>query len=121
MEVSLTPDTYTPLIDNNVYTDTFNFTFPKSGLKCGCGSNTTFTDMSKFKTHTKGKKHNKWLEEMTKNNGNYYNQLQKAERTTREQQKIIANKDKKIIELETIIQYLKKENDNKVFNMMKLD
>ena len=118
MEVTLTPDTYTPNIDNNNYVDTLTFPFPQGGLKCGCGSNTVFSCLTKFKAHTHTKKHKKWLEDLTKNNGNYYVELKKSEKTVKEQQKIIADMDKRVIELEAVNRFLRTESFS---SMMVLD
>ena len=118
MEVTLTPDTYSPNINNNNYVDTLTFSFPQGGLNCGCGSKTVFNCLSKFKAHTHTKKHKKWLEDLTKNNGNYYNELKKSEKTVKEQQKIIADMDKRVIELEAVNRFLRTESFS---SMMVLD
>jgi len=98
MDLSLTPDMYTPSVDENGnYID--NIPVIKHGLFCPCGSRKekAYETTSKFATHSKSKAHQKWLTSLNQNKANYYVEMLKHKEIVENQQKIIN-------QLETLLQ-----------------
>ena len=78
MEISLTPDIYSPIVDDNGdYVD--KIPVIKHGLSCLCGSrkDKIYENSSKFSTHIKTKCHQKWIEHLNQNKANYYVEMLK--------------------------------------------
>jgi hypothetical protein len=73
MDITLTPDTYSPSIDDNGnYID--NIPPIRHGITCPCGprKDKTFESATKFSSHIKTKMHQKWLVYMNQNKMNYF-------------------------------------------------
>jgi hypothetical protein len=90
MDIVLTPDTYTPSVDDKGnYVD--NIPIIKNGLFCPCGSrkDKTYDNTSKFSSHIKSKSHQKWILNLNQNKANYYVDMLKNKEIIENQQKII--------------------------------
>ena len=97
MDISLTPDIYTPSVDDHGnYID--NIPPIHHGLKCPCGSRKDgiFETKAKFSLHCKSSVHQKWLTMMNQNKANHYIELLKLKETVEIQQKIISEQQVKI-------------------------
>jgi ribosome-binding protein aMBF1 (putative translation factor) len=106
MDISLTPDIYTPSVDEKGnYID--NIPPINHGLKCLCGSkkDVAFETKVKFSAHTKTKVHQKWLVTLNHNKANHYTKMLRYKELVENQQKIIAEEQRKhslqLKELET--------------------
>lgn len=107
MEITITPDTYTPGVDNNgSYVD--NIPIIKNGLFCPCGSrkDKTYENATKFSTHTKSKTHQKWLMMLNQNKANYYVEMLKYKELVENQQKIITQLENQVKNKALTIDYL---------------
>jgi len=107
MEVTITPDTYTPSVDNNGnYID--NIPIIKNGLFCPCGSrkDKTYENTIKFATHIKSKSHQKWLLILNQNKANYYVEMLKNKELVQNQQKIITQLENQLNNKTLTIDYL---------------
>ena len=107
MDISTTPDMYTPSVDNNGnYVD--NIPMIKHGLFCPCGSrkDKIYENVSKFSAHTKTKIHQKWLLNLNDNKANYYVELLKYKEITENQQKIITRFEQQLQQKSLTIDYL---------------
>ena len=107
MDITLTPDTYTPSVDDNgKYID--NVPFIKNGLICPCGSrkDKAYEDTSKFSSHTKTKCHQKWLLILNQNKANYYVEMLKNKEIVESQQKIIVHLENQLSKKALTIDYL---------------
>ena len=92
MDIALTPDTYTPSINaKGNYVD--DIPIIKSGLMCLCGTrkDKVYADKYKFSTHTKSKKHQRWIAQLNQNKANYYVESIKHLETVENQKKIIGH------------------------------
>ena len=116
MSINLTPDTYTPSIDNNGnYID--NISVIKHGLYCPCGTrkDKIYNNMNNFSTHIKSKTHQKWLLILNQNKANYYVEMIKNKEIIENQKKIIAQLEiklqTKILAIDYLtVQLIQKEN-----------
>jgi predicted RNase H-like nuclease (RuvC/YqgF family) len=107
MDISTTPDMYTPSVDNNGnYVD--NIPVIKHGLFCPCGSrkDKIYENASKFSSHIKTKIHQKWLVNLNDNKANYYVELLKYKEITENQQKIITRFEQQLQQKSLTIDYL---------------
>ena len=107
MDITLTPDTYTPIVDDNGnYIDSIPII--KHGLYCLCGSrkDKTYENASKFSAHMKSKAHQKWLSHLNQNKSNYYVEMLKNKEIIENQQKIIAQLDIQLQKKTLTIDYL---------------
>jgi hypothetical protein len=107
MEITITPDTYTPSVDNNGnYID--NIPIIKNGLFCPCGSrkDKTYENTIKFATHIKSKSHQKWLMILNQNKANYYVEMLKNKELVENQQKIIIQLENQLKNKTLTIDYL---------------
>lgn len=107
MEITITPDTYTPSVDNNGnYID--NIPIIRNGLFCPCGSrkDKTYENTTKFATHIKSKSHQKWLMILNQNKANYYVEMLKNKELVENQQKIITQLENKLKNRTLTIDYL---------------
>jgi len=118
MELTLTPDTYTPSIDENGnYID--NIPIIKNGILCLCGStkDKVYTTKKKFSTHIKTQKHQKWLIEINQHKANHYVKLTEALELVDNQKKIIAkltnDLQQKSFECQQTITYLTQQLTDK--------
>lgn len=75
MEITLTPDTYMPVIDDSGrYSD--KIPIIKHGISCPCGTRRDKVyNTQQFRTHINTKGHQKWLQTLNNNKTNYYVQL----------------------------------------------
>uniref|UniRef100_A0A6C0B8V3 Uncharacterized protein n=1 Tax=viral metagenome TaxID=1070528 RepID=A0A6C0B8V3_9ZZZZ len=97
MDISLTPDIYTPSVDETGnYID--NIPPINHGLKCPCGSrkDVMFETKAKFSVHCKSSVHQKWLAILNQNKANHYTEMLKFKKIVESQQKIIAEQQLKI-------------------------
>lgn len=107
MDITLTPDTYMPSVDDNGnYTD--NIPIIKHGLFCPCGSrkDKTYENTSKFAAHIKTKVHQKWLLMLNQNKANYYVEMLKNKEIVESQQKIITQLEQQLQRKSLTIDYL---------------
>jgi len=110
MNISLTPDTYTPAVDNNGnYVDCKPIIH--HGIYCPCSNrkDKIYENASKFTAHCKTKMHQRWLINLNNNKANYYVELLECKATLVEQQKIIANLDNQLQQKSSTIDYLTKQ------------
>jgi hypothetical protein len=107
MEITITPDTYTPSVDNaGNYID--NIPIIKNGIFCPCGSrkDKTYENTTKFATHIKSKSHQKWLDILNQNKANYYVEMIRNKEIVENQQTIIAQLNTQIVNKTLTIDYL---------------
>jgi hypothetical protein len=107
MDITLTPDMYTPSVDSNGnYVD--NIPIIKHGLFCPCGSrkDKAYENTSKFASHIKTKMHQKWLLNLNQNKANYYVDMLKNKEILESQQKIITQLEKQLQRKNLTIDYL---------------
>lgn len=89
MDIALTPDIYTPSIDDNGnYID--NIPIIKNGIICECGArkDKIYDNGTKFATHIKSQKHQKWLMLLNQNKANYYVESIKNKEVLESQKKL---------------------------------
>lgn len=114
MDLSITPDIYTPSVDaNGNYID--NIPIIKNGLFCPCGSrkDKTYENATKFSIHTKSKSHQKWLMILNQNKANYYVEMLKNKDLVENQQKIITQLENQLQKKTLTIDYLTDQLTNK--------
>jgi hypothetical protein len=107
MNLTITPDTYTPSVDDNGnYID--NIPIIKNGLFCPCGSrkDKTYENTSKFALHIKSKSHQKWLVVLNQNKANYFVEMMKNKELVENQQKIITQLENQLQKKTLTIDYL---------------
>lgn len=107
MDITLTPDTYTPSVDDKGnYID--NIPVIKNGVICPCGSrkDKSYEDACKFSQHTKTKTHQKWLLVLNQNKANYYVEMLKNKEMVECQQKIITQLENQLQKKTLTIDYL---------------
>jgi hypothetical protein len=107
MNITTTPDTYTPSVDETGnYVD--NIPVIKNGLFCPCGSRKekTYENTSKFASHIKTKSHQKWLMLLNQNKANYYIELLQHKELVENQQKIITQLENQLHKKNLTIDYL---------------
>uniref|UniRef100_A0A6C0ERS9 Uncharacterized protein n=1 Tax=viral metagenome TaxID=1070528 RepID=A0A6C0ERS9_9ZZZZ len=114
MEITITPDIYTPSVDNTGnYID--NIPIIKNGIFCPCGSrkDKTYETASKFSIHIKSKTHQKWLTILNQNKANYYVEMLKTKELVENQRKIIAQLENQLHKKTLTIDYLTEQVINK--------
>lgn len=107
MDIVITPDTYSPIIDKNGnYID--NIPIIYNGLICPCGSrkNKIYENTISFTNHTSTKHHKNWLEAMNNNKYNYYTENLKQKELIDMQKQIITKLENDISNKKIIIDYL---------------
>jgi len=116
MDVSLTPDLYTPSVDGNGnYID--NVPVIRHGIICSCGSRAdkTYDSTTKFATHIKTKKHKKWLLMLNQNKANHYVEMLQNKELVNEQRQIITRLENqiqsKILTIDYLTEQLTKKNN----------
>lgn len=107
MNITLTPDTYTPSVDQNGNYIDYKPVITH-GIICPCSSrkDKSYDTASKFSAHIKTKTHQKWLLTLNSNKANYYVELLKYKDTVAQQQKIIVSLDNKLLQKDKTIAYL---------------
>jgi hypothetical protein len=114
MEITTTPDTYTPSVDSaGNYID--NIPIIKNGLFCPCGSrkDKAYENTSKFATHIKSKSHQKWLTILNQNKANYYVEMLTNKELVEKQRKIIGQLENQLQKKTLTIDYLTAQLTNK--------
>lgn len=107
MNITITPDTYTPSVDAaGNYID--NIPVIKNGLFCPCGSRKekTYETTGKFATHIKTKAHQKWLIQLNQNKANYYIEMLQYKELVENQQKIITQLENQLHKKNLTVDYL---------------
>ena len=110
MEITLTPEIYTPSIDNNgMYIDHIHVLhLIQTGIICPCGlrKDKIYDNVSKFTAHTKTKKHQAWLVSLNQNKANYYVELLTARTLIEDQRKIMTRYENQLQTKSMTIDYL---------------
>lgn len=104
MDLSLTPDTYTLGIDEiGNYVDIIPSI--RQGIICPCAArkDKVYESASKFGTHIKTKRHQKWVIDMNRNKANHYNELLQCKEIVEQQKILIAQRDIEILQKEADI------------------
>jgi len=107
MDITLTPDTYTPGVnDNGDYVDCIPII--KNGLFCLCGSRKekAYENTIKFSAHIKSKSHQKWISSLNQNKANYYVEMVKNRETIENQKQIISKLENQLHKKTLTIDYL---------------
>ena len=114
MEITITPDTYTPSVDQNGnYVD--NSPIIRHGMYCPCSArNTCFVKRQSFINHTKSNTHQQWLLSLNQNKANYYIEMLKNKELVEHQQKIIAQLENQIRKNALTIDYLTEQLTTKM-------
>ena len=118
MNIALTPDTYTPSVDNNGnYID--KIPTIRNGLYCPCAArkDKIYENKSNFCTHIKSKTHQRWLIDLNDNKSNYYVEMLKCKELVEQQQKILTQLENQITAKLLTIDYLTNQLTNKVTNI----
>lgn len=114
MDLTITPDTYIPSVnEQGNYID--NIPIIKNGILCPCGSrkDKIYENVAKFTCHIKSKSHQKWLMIMNQNKANYYIEMLKNKELVENQQKIIASLENQLKIKTLTIDYLTEQLTNK--------
>jgi hypothetical protein len=126
MDILLTPDIYTPSVDNSGnYID--KIPAIRNGIICPCHArkDKVYETSAKFASHIKSQNHQKWLIQLTQNKANYYVETIKSKELIANQQKIITNYENKINKQEIIINYLmeqiKKTNNVEIGDLLDIN
>ena len=126
MDIVLTPDTYTPSVDDKGnYVD--NIPIIRNGLFCPCGSrkDKTYDNTSKFSSHIKSKSHQKWMLNLNQNKANYYVDMLKNKEIIENQQKIIKQLEnqlqKKIMTIDYLTEQLMFKSTHQLISVDLLD
>jgi hypothetical protein len=126
MDITITPDTYTPSVDNDGnYID--KIPIIKNGLFCPCGSrkDKSYENATKFASHIKTKSHQNWLLSLNQNKANYYVEMLMKKELIENQQKIIAQLEnqlhKKILTIDYLTEQLTSKTNQHVCTMDLLD
>lgn len=93
MELTLTPDTYSPNIDEHGnYVDYIPVFYNGFSLKCPCGTreHQTYNSRAKFSAHMKSVKHNNWILSVNHNKYNYYKESLELGKLVKQQKGIIS-------------------------------
>lgn len=107
MDLTITPDTYTPIIDEQGnYID--KVPLIRHGIYCPCGSrkDKAYDSASKFNTHVKSKVHQKWLAVLNQNRANHYVEMLQCRETVENQKKIISQLETQLQKKNLTIDYL---------------
>jgi len=108
MNISLTPDMYTPSVDEHGNYVDGSHVLIRDGIRCPCGSrrDKIYGTSAQFTTHTKSKCHQNWLRQLNRDKANYYVELLNERAVNESQQKIIAQLNTKISNNLITINYL---------------
>ncbi len=121
MDITITPDTYTPSVDDNGnYIDIVPII--KHGLYCPCSKkDKAYDNTSKFASHTKTKIHQKWLLFLNQNKANYYVEMMKNREIIENQQKIIQQLEHSLQRKTLTIDYLTEQLTSKTTQQITVD
>ena len=106
MDIAMTPDTYTPSVNESGYID--NIPVIKHGLYCLCGSrrDKIYETTAKFALHIKSKTHQKWLAMLNQNKANHYVEMINYKELVDNQKLIIAQLEQQLTKKDLTIDYL---------------
>lgn len=107
MELTVTPDTYAPSVNNHGdYID--NIPQFKHGMYCLCGSrrDKIYETHASFAIHIQTKTHQKWLTGLNHNKANYYVEMMKHKELSDNQRKIICQLEQQLSKQTLTIDYL---------------
>lgn len=107
MDITTTPDTYAPNIDDaGNYID--HIPLIHNGLVCLCGTrkDKRYETTAKFSTHIKSKTHQKWLQSLNNNKANYYVETIKHKELIENQRITIGQLENKLSKKILTIDYL---------------
>lgn len=128
MEISLTPDIYTPSVDENGnYIDKIPNII--NGLYCSCGArkDKIYETVSKFSTHTKSKTHQKWITTLNNNKANYYIEFLKSKELVEQQQRLLVELETQLQTKSLTVDYLtnilasKNNTNNQCVDLLEID
>jgi len=113
MEITTTPDIYTPTIDSgsNYIDSVLSFTNIPNGIYCPCGTrkDKIYTSRTKFSSHIRSKGHILWLEKLNANKANYFVDCKKYLQTIKDQKILLEKQDNDITNKDLTIVYLTKQ------------
>ena len=109
MDTAITPDTYTPGInDNGAYVD--DIPVIRHGIYCSCGSrDKVYPNRASFTAHTKTKHHQQWLETLNRNRSNHYVESLRYKELAESQQKILIGLENQLVVKSTQLESLEKQ------------
>ena len=115
MELSTTPDYYSPSIDEKGNYIDSKTKIVKNGIYCPCNSrkDKIYETEIKFNTHKKTKCHQNWLKELNNNKMNYYVELNKLKEIYENQKKIIQKLENSILNKNLTIEFLTEKIEQK--------
>jgi hypothetical protein len=125
MDIALTPDTYTPSVDNNGnYVD--NVPIIQNGMHCPCSLKKAYDNTQKFNAHVKTKTHQRWLMFLNQNKANYYIELIKCKELLETQKQFIAKLESQLRSKTQSVEYLLEQittniNNQPNVNLLDLD
>lgn len=105
-EPTLQPIDYEPALnaEGNSYVDKVPpTTLLSRGIKCNCSGRTTFTSRSSLLAHFKSITHQTWLESQNRNKNNHFMEVIQLRDLVKQQQILIAERDKEIIDMKQLI------------------
>lgn len=124
MDLTLTPDTYVPILNNGNYVD--KVPNIQNGIYCPCGSrhNKVYNHQT-FTSHIRTKYHQKWLQEMNENKANHYVEMLKYKELV-ENQKIIIKKmetqlQTKILTIDYLTQQLYNKDNTITYDLLEIE
>jgi len=126
MELTLEPEIYCPIInENGDYVDSCP-NFISNGIRCPCGSrgDWVYENKAKFKQHILGLKHKKWLKSLNNNKLNFYEENIKLKDTIKNQREIIAKLEIEKNNLKLLNSYIEAKlfnTPNKEINLLDLN
>ena len=110
MDTAVTPETYTPGIDDQGnYTD--DIPVIRHGIHCLCGSrkDKTYPNAASFTAHTKTKHHQQWLETLNRNKANYYVDSLRYKELVESQQKMLTSLENQLVVKSALVVSLEKQ------------
>jgi hypothetical protein len=109
-ELVTLPELYAPNIDDQgAYVDCMPSIKRGHGVRCPCGTRKEemiYNSTEKFSSHTKTKKHQKWLKELNLNKANYYVEVLNLQELLQTQKMVIARFEKDLQNKNRTIDYL---------------
>jgi hypothetical protein len=119
MDITTTPDVYTPSVDDNGnYID--RIPLIHNGIYCSCGvrKDKVYDNHAKFQSHIKSKIHQKWIVSLNNNKANYYVEALQLKELVEQQKKILTQLENtlqtKILTIDYLTgQLIQKQNQNK--------
>ena len=115
MDITVEPEIYCPVIDDNcIYVDRCP-SFIKYGIRCPCGSRSdhVYDSQAKFKQHINGVKHKRWIEILNAEKNNHYKESIELKAIVKQQREIICRMEIETTRLNNINKFLQ----DKIFNV----